>query len=475
MSKNIVQQLDPIFRAKSVALIGASGNPSKWGGMILDRLLSSSFRGSIYPVNPKQSEISGLKAYADVLEIPGPVDLAVFTIPASQMPKSMESCVAKGIRGGVVISADFAETGERGQALEEETTRIARAGGLRFVGPNGNGVWSSAVGLNSSPLPGPTPGPLAFVSQSGMFGGATLFAARAKGFGLSKFISVGNQADLTTADYLEYLAQDDDTRVIGLYVEGFKDGRRFLRVAREVSRHKPILLLKGGTSDQGARATLSHTASIAGEDRIVDGVCRQAGLIRVSQLEDLLVMAEALLSQPLPRGARVAVVGNGGQGVTTVDNLSRLGLEVPEFEREDQLALKEILPPHAPTPRNPVDFAAGAFETADEVRVIEKLASLDYIDGIIANVPRDHSFGGNSLAEKRKAVITALDEFGRIPEKTGKPIITQRMMPSETALELLRNARIPIYETPQQCALAMTGLVRYAAIKNERRAGARPG
>jgi acyl-CoA synthetase (NDP forming) len=466
MSENVVAQLDRIFKPKSLALIGASNNPSKWGGMVLGRALSCDFRGSIFPVNPKEKEISGLRAYRDVLEIPDPVDLAVFTIPAAEVPAAMKRCVEKGIKGAVVISADFAETGEQGRALEEATVEIAREGGLRFIGPNGNGMWTSAVRLNLSPLPTPTPGGLAMISQSGMFGGAAILATASKGFGLSKYVAMGNQADLTVADYLEYLDGDEDTRVIALYLEGLKDGRRFLAVAREVSRKKPILVLKGGKSALGARATLSHTASIAGEDRIFDAVCRQAGLIRVSQLEHLFLMAEALLSQPLPRGQRIAVVGNGGQGVTTVDNLAAIGLDAPEFRDEDQLELKKLMPPHAPTPRNPVDFAAGAMETSDEVRVIEKLASLDYIDGIITNVPREASYRSSSLAERKKAVITAADDFVGIPEKYGKPIVTQKLMPSETVVEILRSARIPMYDTPRQCALAMYALTRYAWIKN---------
>ena len=466
MSVNVVAQLDPIFKPKSVALIGASANPAKWGGMVLGRALSSAFRGSIYPVNPRETEISGLRAYRDVLEIPDPVDLAVFTIPAAEIPAAMKRCVEKGVKGAVVISADFAETGERGRALEEETVRIAREGGLRFIGPNGNGMWTSAVGLNVSPLPTPAPGGLAMITQSGTFGGAAMFATMSMGFGLSKFVAMGNQADLTAADYLEYLVGDEDTRVIALYLEGLKDGRRFLEVAREVSRRKPILVLKGGKSELGARATLSHTASIAGEDKIFDAVCRQAGLIRVSQLEHLLLMAEALLSQPLPRGDRIAVVANGGQGVATVDNLAALGLDVPEFSEGDQLALKKILPPHAPTPRNPVDFAAGGMDTSDEVGVIEKLASLDYIDGIITNVPREASYKASSLAERKKAVITALDAFVGIPEKYGKPIVTQKWMPSETSVEFLRSVGVPMCDTPHQCALAMYALTRYARIKN---------
>ncbi len=465
MSEEVVRQLQPIFKPKSIAIIGASNNPTKWGGMVMNRALASGFRGRIYVVNPREQEIAGLKAYNDVLEIPEPIDLAVFTIPAEQMPGAMKGCVQKRIPGGLIISADFAETGARGRALQEETVKIARAGGLRFIGPNGNGMWSSAVGLNISPLPTPPRGGLAFLSQSGMFGGAAVRAAQTGGFGLSSFVSMGNQADLTASDYLEYFARDEHTRVIALYMEGFKDGRRFAQAARRVAREKPILILKGGRSRQGARATLSHTASIAGEDRVFDGMCRQAGIIRVYQLEHLFVMARALLGQPLPRGGRIAVVGNGGESVVAVDTLISLGLEVPEFHEEDKRALKEMLPPHAPVPQNPVDFAAGAIGVEEETAVIEKLASLDNIDGIITSVPRDRSLRAKSLADQRKAVITAVDDFCRIPERHGKPVITRSMAPSETVDELLQAANIPVYQAVEECVLAMYALVRYGQIR----------
>lgn len=461
----VVRQLEPIFKPRSIAIIGASNNPSKWGGMVMNRALSSGFRGRIYAVNPRETEIWGLPAYKDVLDIPEPVDLAVFTIPAEHMPRTMENCVRKGIPGGLIISADFAETGARGRALEHETVRIAREGGLRFVGPNGNGMWTSAVSLNISPLPTPPRGGLAFLSQSGMFGAVAMRAAEVGGFGLSAFVSIGNQADLTVADYLEYLAEDDATRVIALYIEGFKDGRRFAEAARRITPKKPILILKGGRSQQGARTTLSHTASIAGEDRVFDGMCRQSGLIRVHQLEHLFVMGKALLDQPAARGPRVTLIGNGGENVVGVDTLVALGLEVPEFHEGDKLALKEMLPPHAPIPQNPVDFAAGTVGVEEEVAVVAKLASLANIDGIITGVPRDRTLRPGSLAEQKKAVITAIDDFCRIPERTGTPIVARSGWPSPMVDELLRAARIPVYETTEQCALAMYALVRYGQIQ----------
>ena len=465
MSLKIVEQLDPIFKPRSVAVIGASKNPFKWGGMMLNGILNSEYRGRIYPVNPKTDKIRGLKAYHNVLEIPDDIDLAVFAVPAAHMPRVMKDCVRKGVRGGVLISADFAETGEKGRALEDETVRIAREGGIRFVGPNGNGIQSSAVRLNFSPFPSPGPGPLGFISQSGTFGGIASRTAVEKGFGLSKFIAIGNQADLYAADYVEYLGYDEDTGVIAIYVEGIKDGRRFFKTAREVIKKKPIILMKGGRTEHGARATLSHTASIAGTDDVFDAMCRQAGILRVFEVGHLFIMAEALAQQPLPRGNRIAIIAEGGQGVVLSDFLSSRGLDIPEFKEADKEKLKKIMPPHAPTPRNPVDYAAGAVAAADEVRVVEMLASLDYIDGIVTNIPYGMSLKSLTMAEQKKEMIDAMDAFCRIPQKYGKPIVTQTWFPSQDTIDLLRNAGIPIYKSSEECARAMTALVRYGEIK----------
>lgn len=237
MSETIVEQLDHIFKPKSVAIIGASSTMEKWGGRLLRRALQSNYRGNIYPVNPKAKELMGVKAYADVRDIPGEVELAVFTVMAAQVPVVMTACVEKGVKGGVIISADFAETGETGKRLEEETAKIARAGNLRFVGPNCNGIWCSASNLNITPIEDRMSGPVAFISQSGSFGGIANRLTSDRGYGLSKFIAIGNQGDLTATDFLEYLSYDDDTKVITMYMEGFKDGARFFE-SREKSSGK---------------------------------------------------------------------------------------------------------------------------------------------------------------------------------------------------------------------------------------------
>ncbi|MBW2090865.1 MAG: CoA-binding protein [Deltaproteobacteria bacterium] len=466
MSEDLVKQLDSIFKPKSVAFIGATANPTKWGFRAIQRALMSGYCGAVYPINPKGGELFGLKVYRDVNEVPDDIDLAVFTVPAANMPQVMKSCVKKGIKGGVIISADFSETGEEGRALEDETVRIARSGGMRFIGPNGMGIWTSAAKLNIALEPDPTPGPLAFISQSGTYGGGLAQIAKIKGYGLSKFISIGNQADLEASDLLEYMAQDPDTKVIILYMEGFRNGRRFFEIARNVVKKKPILIYKGGSTSVGARATMSHTASIAGADEIFDAMCRQAGILRAQEVEHLFVMAEALISDILPPGNRVGIIGSGGQGVVAVDSCAFLGLEVPQLDEKSRLRMKENLPPHAPIPNNPVDFAGGARTAVDEARMAEELAKLDYIDGVITNVPITH-FRGRNIAAAVKNGVEGTEILSSIPEKYGKPVIAMRWRGWGDAaiISMLRNANIPMYESPENCARAMYALVKYSKIK----------
>jgi len=279
---NIQEQLEPIFKPESIAILGASDRPGKWGYGIVKRPLNTGFTGTIYPVNPNKKDILGLPSYRSILDIPHHVDLAIMVAPAATTHKLMRECITKGVKGAVVISAGFAEAGKEGKALQDELVRIARQGKIRFVGPNCMGIWSAAGKLNLCFEQAPKSGAIAFVSQSGTFGGYLSEIATAKGYGLSKFISIGNQADITASEYLEYLAGDNDTKVIVLYMEGFKDGKRFFQLAREIIRAKPIIIFKGGITAAGSRATLSHTASLAGSEDVFEGMCRQVGLIRAS-------------------------------------------------------------------------------------------------------------------------------------------------------------------------------------------------
>ena len=466
MSADIITQLDAIFKARSIAIIGASNDTGKWGGRTFKRLLGSGFKGMIYPINPTTREVFGMKTFPSILDVPGDIDLAVFTIPAKFMPQAMADCGKKGVKGAVVISADFAETGDPGKALEEELVRVARTGNIRFVGPNCMGIWSSAVDLNFAVNNAPKKGALAFISQSGSYGGSVARNADRIGLGLSKFISIGNQADIAVCEYLEYLAQDDDTKAIAMYIEGLKDGRKFFEVARTVTKVKPVLVFKGGTSQQGARATLSHTASIAGADDIFSAMCRQAGILRVDELHHLLIMAEALILQPAAKGNRIAVLGTGGQGVVTVDALAKFGIETPMLKEEDRVRIKRFLPPHAPMPGNPVDFAGGTRKSEEEAHVVDLLASLDYIDGVITNVP-GHVGHYDRRSDYMIEAARGAELFCEIPKKYGKPVITQTSNVTRHPLimEILKESKIPIFTNPEDSVRAMAALVMYGRIR----------
>jgi len=472
--KEIVRQLDYIFKPKSIAVIGASNSPGKWGFRMMHNALSTGFRGPVYPVNPNEKEVLGLPSYASVCDIPNNVDMAVIVVPAAVTPQAMSDCAAKGIKGVVMITAGFAETGKEGQALQDEVLKIAQRAGIRFVGPNGNGIYTSAVSLSLTFDPPPRKGQIAFISQSGTFGGMLAQIAMSKGYGLSKFVSIGNQADIKAADYLEYLAEDDDTGVIVYYMEGFKDGRRFFNLAREVVRRKPIIIYKSGRTEAAARATMSHTSSIAGSDAVFDAMCRQVGIIRANETVQIFDMAEALVHLPLPPGNRVAIIGSGGQGVVVSDNCEMLGLKVPALDMETRLRLKQALPPHAPIPSNPVDFAGGNRSAEDEARIVDALAQIDYIDGIISNAPSFRG-GGSDTGDSARSGITGAEMLAAIPKKYGKPVVTLRFsMPGgrggrsgDILGYIIRDAGIPTFDTPEQCVRAMWALMEYARIRRQ--------
>lgn len=472
----IKEQLDHIFQPRSIAIIGASDTFRKWGYLMVKRPLDTGFPGTIYPINPRKKEILGLCAYPSVEKVPGEIDLAVITTPAATVPRLLAQCGAKGIKGAVVISAGFAEIGKQGREYEEELLEVARAFGIRVVGPNCMGIWSAAGGLSLAFPVAPKRGHIAFISQSGTFGVAMAQVASNKGYGLSKFISIGNQADLEVSDYLEYLLEDKTTKVIVIYLEGVKDGRRFFQTARKVIREKPIVVYKGGRSEAGWRAALSHTASLAGSQRVFTGICRQLGLLEAREAFHLFEMAEALVGQPLARGGRIAIIGSGGQGVVGADACSALGLQLPELDAETRAYISRFLPPHAPMPRNPIDFAGSTRTALQEAGVIEKILALDYIDGVISNVPvgpqlwdRSLKIDLNSpvLPKPISDAIEGAKAYASLPWRYKKPLICLRFVKLEGDVieQILSEGGIPIYDTPEQCARAMHALVHYGMVR----------
>jgi acetyl-CoA synthetase (ADP-forming) len=329
---SLKQQLDYLFDARSVAVIGASNDMIKWGFNILNILLSKGGR-PVYAVNRKGEEVQGQQAYRSIGEVPGPVDVAVLTVPFQYLPATMQECVSKGVKAAVIISGGLAETGEEGKRVERETIEVARRAGIRVIGPNCMGHFNAYANLFTVPyLPPVRPGPLSLISQSGNTSQSIVYLGYEAGIGFSKYVSSGNEADLHFEDYLEYFAADENTKIVAGYIEGLREGRRFFELAKEITKKKPVVVMKAGATEAGARAAQSHTASLAGSDLIAEAALKQCGVIRVEQVVELVDVCQALLSQPLPRGRRVGVLSTGGGGaVMAGDALMRQGLELPQL------------------------------------------------------------------------------------------------------------------------------------------------
>ncbi|MBW2091268.1 MAG: CoA-binding protein, partial [Deltaproteobacteria bacterium] len=314
MNKQMKASLDAIFKPRSMIIVGASNNPDSWGYRTLSRVLGGGYRHEIYPVNPNEKEIQGIRCYPTISEVPGKPDLAVVVVNASIVGKVIQECIAKKIKGGIVITAGFAEVGGKGAELQTRLAKEAQEAGFYFVGPNCLGVWSAEGNVNTIYNEGirVPKGPVSFISQSGTLGWFFFSAAEKQGFGMNKFISCGNQACVDFTDLLEYLGDDPSTRVITGYMEDVRDGRRFLEAAKAVSAKKPVLLYKAGASEASARAARSHTAALAANDEIFDAACTQAGVIRWHDITEMFSMSEALCYQPLPHGNRIAIISDGG-------------------------------------------------------------------------------------------------------------------------------------------------------------------
>ncbi|MGE0140523.1 MAG: GNAT family N-acetyltransferase [Ilumatobacteraceae bacterium] len=348
-----------LLTPRSVAVIGASRNPDTVGHQVLRNLLAGGFAGPVYPVNPRAEHVASVKAYPTVLDVPGPVDLAVIAVPAPAVLDVARQCAANGVVGLVVLSAGFGEVGD--VAAQAELRDVARRNGMRLVGPNCLGVVNTAIGLDATFSPyAPSRGRIAMQSQSGALGIAILERSARIGLGVSTFVSVGNKADVSGNDLLQYWEDDPGTDVVLLYLESFGNPHKFARIARRVSRRKPIVAVKSGRSAAGVRAASSHTAAMASPDIAVDALFRQAGVIRVDTLDELFDMALVLGSQPLPGGNRVAIIGNsGGPGILATDACASAGLEVPELSATTQAALRAVVDPIAAV-SNPVDLVASA-------------------------------------------------------------------------------------------------------------------
>jgi acetyl coenzyme A synthetase (ADP forming)-like protein len=375
-----------LLSPRSIAVIGASRTAATIGHEIFRNLLAFGFTGPVYPVNPSAGSVAGVRAYDTILDVPDAIDLAIIVVRAELVPGVVAQCAQKRVRGMVIISAGFAETRETGSRVQRALVETARGNGMRIIGPNCLGIVnaSPAVRMNATFAPtAPHPGSVAFLSQSGGLGIEVMARATALGIGISDFVSVGNKADVSGNDLLQYWEQDDATEVILLYLESFGNPRKFARLARRIARNKPIVAVKSGRTPAGTRAASSHTAALAAPDVAVDALFRQSGVIRVDTLEELLDTAQVLASQPLPPGRRVAIVSNaGGPGILAADALAGAGLDVVEFGEDTRARLREFVAADASV-SNPIDLVAGVSADVYE-RALRVVLADDSVDAVLA-------------------------------------------------------------------------------------------
>ena len=453
--------LNAFFNPRGVAVIGASDDPKKLGYEVFKNLRE--YRGGrVYPVNPRREYVQGVKAFKSVLEVPDPVDMAVIVVPKKFVKQTLIECGERGVKAVVIITAGFSETGPEGARDEEELVEIARKYGIRIVGPNCVGVMNTRADLNATFIMPAKKGSVAFISQSGALGGAIIYKTVKEKVGFSKFVSVGNMADVDFTDLMEYLANDPETTAIALYVEGLKNGKRFMEVARRVTKVKPVIALKGGRSEAGSKAVASHTGSLAGNFRVYEAAFKQAGILVADTIDEMISMARAF-TQPLPKGRRVAVLTNaGGAGVLLTDQLEARGLRLADLSEGTREHLRSFLPPIASV-RNPVDTTAGA-RGEDYYECVKALMRDEGVDLLIVAcvVP---TFAGMTPTEHAEGALKALREVRS--EGIEKPVLAMFMAGhvSEKARGVLEENGIPTYERPEDAAAAAEALVKYAAIR----------
>lgn len=377
-----------LFSPASVAVIGASNTPGSWGSNAVKGALAAGNK-RVYPVNPNSPEILGQKAYRSVTEIPEAVDLAVIVVSEKLVPDVMRQCVAKGVKAAIIITSGFAETGEAGRKLEQEVLGIARQGGIRFIGPNSMGHADTGSQMTTFGQQGEMrKGPVAVLSQSGSTCMKIVRSLAELGINCSKYISTGNEASLILEDYIEFLAKDDDTKLIVAYVEGLRDGRRFFNLAKEITLKKPIVVVKVGGTEESARAVMSHTGALAGSDAVHTAAFRQSGVIRAEDDDELCDIVYALINSPMPLNNRIGILTiGGGQGALAAEICEREGLAVGKLEPATVEKLDKILPPRWPR-RNPVDMAGPtAADLAQISNLLNPMLEDKNLDIILLLVP----------------------------------------------------------------------------------------
>jgi len=445
--------LGKLFFPESVCIIGASRDTSAIGHIVLKNLINGGFGGAIFPVNPKADEILGMRCYRSILDVPSSVDLAIVVVPAPFAPAVIGECGEKRVPNAIVITAGFRESGEKGRALEAEVLKVAREKGIRIVGPNCMGLYSSRNNLTATFTSlVPPEGGMSFISQSGAVGVTMLAWAKKEGIGFSKFISLGNEADLSLSDFIEYFTEDRRTQVITVYMESVKDGRSLVRALKAATIKKPVVVMKVGTTSSGAKAAASHTGAMAGDDAVYEAAFSRTGAVRVGEIAELFNAAQVLDSKKLPAGPRLAIVTSaGGPGVMATDALIHLGGELAVLSEESMKQLNALLPPYW-SKANPVDVLGDA--TVDRfAKAIAICLDDPMVDGVlIIYVPMDSA----PSAQLAQAVADSV-------KNAWKPVIATWMGAEDVreGSRIFVENSIPNYDTPEEAVRTYMNMCRY--------------
>ncbi len=445
--------LTPFFKPQGVAILGASSKPNKLSYGILENLLKYNYQGGIYPVNPNAQEILGVKVYPELAQVPDPVDLAVIVLPVGMTLDTMQACAQRGIKAVIIITGGFREVGGEGAEIERKTLAFARKHGMRVIGPNCVGTMDMRSGLNTTFIKGMPPrGPIAFISQSGAVCGGVVDLILESEVGFSHFASLGNEMDVSEADMLAYFGDDPDVKVIAVYLEGVQNGARFIEEARRVSRIKPIVMLKAGRNNAGARAVSSHTGSLAGSYAAYQAVFSQTGVLEVETLAELFNVAWALGTQKLPEGKRVAIATNaGGAAALLADNLSANGAELAELSADTQTRLRSKLNPSAQV-ANPVDILGGA-EPADYLWSLEQMMRDENVD-VLAPV---------LVPQALVDPLGVAQAWAQAAGQTDKTMLTCLMGERSVreARAFLNRTGVPVYQFPDQVGPVLRAMRAY--------------
>lgn len=458
--KKQMKDLDFLFSPGQIAVVGASNDPNKIGYAIIDNIIKSGYKGRIYPINPKEKEIAGIKCYSNISKIGGEMDLAVISVPAGITLQVARECGEAGVKGLVVITAGFKEIGSEGLKLEKELVSICRKHNMRMLGPNCVGFMDTHTPVNASFASGfPNKGNVTFISQSGAMLISILDWSFEIGLGFSRFISLGNKADLSEIDFIESCAADKNTSAILCYIEDVVDGEHFVEVCREASKYSPIIILKSGTSSAGAKAASSHTGALAGSDRAYDTAFRQSGVLRAENMNELFDLAQAFATLPLPKGNRVAIVTNaGGPAIVTTDAVEESGLKMASFSKSTAEKLRANLPDQANI-YNPIDILGDARDDRYRFALEQALADENVDSVLVLLTPA-------AVTEPEQTARTLVELKKQSPDK---PILAVYMGGKnlESGRNILTKGSVPSYTFPEPAVKALQGLVRYSRFKRE--------